>query len=602
MRVLVVFHGWLPRKDRPASGGALRAWHHGEALRAAGHEVLYITRDQDHVDGGPPVFASPRQLRTYAQAVAPDRILCVQPEESPHLAGLGIPVCVDLYAPRLLEAAFQGGVANEAINSLRAIAAGDEFLFSNPRQRWFYLGLLALAGVDVRQVSGHVVPLVAPQGPRRRKPKGLTLVMGGVSWPWQDPTEGLRKAVAILKKLKKGKVVVYGGRPAIGDADVVDLPSRVPPSKRLVYAGATPWPELLKAYAGATAALDVMAPNPEREVSLAFRHVDYLGCGLPLITGPHHALAPALEAAGAGWLVDGDPTPVIEALAADPPEAERRGKAARALARKAFSREVCEAPLLAWVRDGTIRDHSPSPLPDAATLAAQLAEARGEQNRLAALLEKAHHEVNEKRDEVTAKTGQVQDLISTTRRLSNAVADVAEFRAEATRVLGADRDAARDEVQTLAEEVADLRADVAKKDAAVRSVTRSRDRLRDDIRALQANLEDQEQRLAETTSREEDLRSRVGALRADLAAVRAERDRVSGESEGLRSEGADLQQRLASLQESIEKKIQEVAEANGELHRIHDRAGRFESEVERLNGELNAMRAENERLSKRRFL
>ena len=72
MRVLVVFHGWLPQADRPISGGALRAWHHGEALKAAGHEVLYTTRDQDALDGGPPVFQSPAALRTYAKAVKPD--------------------------------------------------------------------------------------------------------------------------------------------------------------------------------------------------------------------------------------------------------------------------------------------------------------------------------------------------------------------------------------------------------------------------------------------------------------------------------------------------------------------------------------------------
>ncbi len=601
MRVLIVFHGWLPQDDRPASGGALRAWHHGEALKAAGHEVLYVTRDQDHVEGGPPVFSSARHLRGYAKAVAPDRILCVQPEEAPHLAGLGTPLCVDLYAPRLLEAAFQDGAADEAVNTLRAIASGDDFLFSNPRQRWFYLGLLALAGVDVRHVSGHVVPLVAPKGPRRRKPKELTLVMGGVSWPWQDPTEGLKRTVATLNELGTGRVVVYGGRPAVGNADVVDLPAAVPPSERLTYAGAVPWPDLLKAYAGATAALDVMAPNPEREVSLAFRHADYLGCGLPLITGPHHALAPDLEAAGAGWLVDEDPTPVIQSLAADPWEAVRRGKAAKALAREAFSREVCEQPLLDWVAQGAVREHGDAALPHAADLAAALAEAQGEQGRLQALLDKAHSEVAEKRAETAEKTGQVQELISSNRRLADAVADVAQFRAEATRVLGADRDGAREEVRTLAEQVGDLRADLAKKDAALKNLSRDRDRLLADNRSLQENLEDQEQRLAETAGREIALQERVSTLRADLAAARAERDRFSGDGEALRSELAGQQERLASLQETIEQKIQQVAEANGELHRIHDRAGRFESEVERLNAELSALRAENERLSKRRF-
>ena len=119
----------------------------------------------------------------------------MQPEEAPALTGLGAPVCVDLYAPRLLEAAWQSRTDDEAVATLRALAAADEFLFSNPRQRWFYLGLLALAGVDLRRNSGRVVPLVAPEGPPRKVPRNPVLVMGGVAWPWQDPTEALRATV-----------------------------------------------------------------------------------------------------------------------------------------------------------------------------------------------------------------------------------------------------------------------------------------------------------------------------------------------------------------------------------------------------------------------
>ena len=36
MRILIVHHGRLPGGDQPVTGGALRAWHHGEALRGAG--------------------------------------------------------------------------------------------------------------------------------------------------------------------------------------------------------------------------------------------------------------------------------------------------------------------------------------------------------------------------------------------------------------------------------------------------------------------------------------------------------------------------------------------------------------------------------------
>ncbi len=500
MRVLVVFHGWLPREDRPGSGGAIRAWHHGEALRAAGHEVLYVTRDQDVVEGGPPSFANASELRRYATAVRPDRIVCVQPEEAPALAGIA-PLVVDLYAPRLLESAWQDDTEDAAVETLRAIAAADEFLFSNPRQRWFYLGLLSLAGVDLRQASGRVVPLVAPEGPKRRIPKRPVIVMGGVSWPWQDPREALARAQAHLEKRKKGKIVVYGGRPAVGDCDVVDLPAEVPPSKRLQYVGNLPWSELLEAYATATAALDVMAPNPERELALAFRHVDYLGCGLPVITRGAHAL----ELGEAGWLVEDDLEAVLDEVLDDEKAVARRSKAARARA-KDFARSSAEAPLVAWVSDAAPRDRHSTPLLDTADARAHIGELSGLLGAERALRDKAEAEVGEKRAENTRLSEQIATLTGTIERLTRTLDEVAGFKREAVRVLGADNAAIGEEARALSRELADLRADLAKKEVELRTSRREQDRLNDAVGRLKDETGYAGERLLEAGNREASLR------------------------------------------------------------------------------------------------
>ncbi|MFH1464275.1 MAG: hypothetical protein ABIO70_07800, partial [Pseudomonadota bacterium] len=342
MRILIVFHGWFPRADAAVAGGALRAWHHAEALAAAGHDVHLVTREQDAVADGPPTFRSAPDLLAHARRVRPEVVLCVQPEEAPTLAALGLPLVVDLYAPRLLEAQFQDATGEEAVATLRAIQAGDFFLFSNPRQRYFFLGLLAMAGVDLRDDRfGAVVPLVAPEGPPRQAPSSPLFVLGGVAWPWIDPLEGLTRAVAHLRKRRQGRVLVLGGQPAVGSAAVRDLPAVLPPGPRLAYRGPVPYPELLNIYAGATAALDLMAPTPERTLAVAFRHMDYLGCGLPMIVGAEHVLGDVLAEAGAGLVG----LPVEEALdrVIDAPEEhEARAVAARALARARFGREACE--------------------------------------------------------------------------------------------------------------------------------------------------------------------------------------------------------------------------------------------------------------------
>ena len=510
MRVLVVFHGWLPRADRPASGGALRAWHHGEALRADGHEVLYITRDQEAVDGGPHTFSNASALRLYAKSVKPDRILCVQPEEAPRLADLGVPLCVDLYAPRLLEAAWQCSTDDEAVATLRALAVADEVLFSNPRQRWFYLGLMAIAGVDLRRWSGRVVPLVAPVGPERKVPRNPTLVMGGVAWPWQDPTEALRRTVAHLEKRRKGKLVVYGGRPAVGDAQVVDLPSRVPAGPRLEYAGSVAWPQLLQAYAEASAALDLMELNAEREVALAFRHVDYLGCGLPIITGGYHAL----DLGEAGWVTDNEGLEdVLDIVLDNRDEVVFRSGAASTLARTQYSRTIAERPLLEWVQEAESRERLATPLLDAAELKAELGRTEGEWRCTAELLAKAMEEVESKRSEIGQLNTQVQALTGTVERLTRTLDEVAGFKREAIRVLGSERDAVSQEVRELTRELSDLRADLTKKDTELRQASREQDRLNDALAAVSDEAGYTGERLVESGRREDRLRGERDALR-----------------------------------------------------------------------------------------
>jgi len=501
VRVLVVFHGWLPRDDRPGSGGAIRAWHHGEALRDAGHEVLYLTRDQDQVDGGPQTFSSASELRQYAETVRPDRIVCVQPEEAQVLSGIA-PLCVDLYAPRLLEAAWQDATEDAAVQTLRAIAAADEFLFSNARQRWFYLGLLALAGVDLRQASGRVVPLVAPDGPPRRAPKHPVLVMGGVSWPWQDPREAIARTQEHLEKRKKGKLIVIGGRPAVGDCDVVDLPAEVPASKRLEYVGNLPYPALLKRYASATAALDVMAPNPERELALAFRHVDYLGCALPVITRGDHAL----ELGEAGWVVDGDLEEVLDEVLDHPKRVAKRSRAAAALAKR-FSRSEAEAGLVAWVESGSSRDRGRTPLLDSADARARIGELAGELTAERVLRQTAEVEVAHKRVEAERLATQIATLTGTIERLTRTLDEVAGFKREAVRVLGAENSAISEEAKALSRELADLRADLAKKEVELRTARREQDRLNDAVARLQDESGYAGERLLEAGSREAQLRA-----------------------------------------------------------------------------------------------
>jgi hypothetical protein len=476
VRVLIVHHGRRPEPGQPVTGGARRAHHLGAGLAAAGHDLVWLQREQDGTAG----FASPEDLFAKARALGPDRIITVQLEDAPPLAAVGVPLAVDLYAPRLLEAPFEGSLRWTSVETLRALGVGDTFLVSNPRQRWFWMGVLALAGVDVTQDPTLLVPLVAPIGPRRRLPSKPVFVAGGASWPWQDPSEALNRVLAFLDARGTGTVVWYGGPPP----NIQDS-WRLPEHPRLSAPGWVPEDTLRQAYATATAALDWMAPNPERALAFSFRHADYLGCGLPILTQPDTALADVLG--DAGW-IDTQVEDVLDQVLRQPDEVRRRGKAARALAKARFSVARCTAPLVAWVESGDRTRRHPTDLVDHARLAADAAQARAAEVNASRAQAAAEAEVSVKRNEVTGLTDQVQSLTRVVDRLSRAVDEVAGFKREAITLLGNQSDGDRRSLDHANRELALLRADIEKKTAELQAMDDIRDRLEHDIEGLNKEI------------------------------------------------------------------------------------------------------------------
>lgn len=490
MRILIILHGAPPQEGLPSSGGAQRAASHARALIAAGHEVHLVTREQDRRPGGPPTFAHGPALREHALAVRPDLILCVQPEEAPEVEGLGVPLIVDLYAPRLIEAQFQDCAGIEAVRTIRAIQAGDLHLFSNVRQRDFYLGLLALSGVDVRASAGLVIPLVAPDGPPRTAPDSPCFVLGGTFWPWADPSEGLRRALAQLERRGTGRIVVYGGRPTLGDSRVLALSDLH--GERLEFADVLPYDQLLSAYAGATAAIDQMAPNPERSIALSFRQLDYLGCGLPIIAGNDQPLSSLLRESGAGLVglpIESAIDQLIEESAGDAAPWRARCDAARALAREHFSLERCEAPLLEWIKRPVLREKRPTPLGELAQALEALGEARAAQAAMSERVGRAEQETLLKRQEVESLSSQIRTLLGSVDQLSGAIAEVAGFKREAITVLGGDIVRGRKECAHLERELSIARADNAKKSAEIAAMEGERLRLENDLVHARQELE-----------------------------------------------------------------------------------------------------------------
>ena len=429
MRVLIVHHGSLPSTDGPVTGGALRAAQHQRALSAAGHEVHLLSRAQD----GPGGFHSGAELHARARRMRPGAVICVQPEEAFALAGLDAAVVVDLYAPRLVEAPFEGRLQAELPPLLRAFGVGDVFLASNEAAADHWLGPLALAGLDLRQSPLLTVPLAAPQptdgaigaaafgAPVARSATPL-FVAGGAAWPWQDPRADLEEALAALDALGQGELWWFGGppRPATGDennaTEAIDAAFTLPAHPRLKAMGWLPYPALLRAYQQAWAAFDFWAPNPERRLATGFRHADYLGCGLPVLSRPGTALAAQLSAAGAGLLTAG-PGEALRQIIEDDALRASLSEGALRFARGPLSPVAAGAALSAWLAAPRRHPRGPSPLLEAAALSARAAAAEARAEAAAEAQARAEADAARSGQRLAEAQAQVHELLGVTGRL-----------------------------------------------------------------------------------------------------------------------------------------------------------------------------------------
>jgi uncharacterized small protein (DUF1192 family) len=292
---------------------------------------------------------------------------------------------------------------------------------------------------------------------------------------------GLERVLAHLDARRTGKVVWYGGVPS-GDS----APWTLPQHPRLETPGWVDHPTLLKAFSRATAALDWMAPNPERRLAFSFRHTDYLGCGLPILTQSDSPLADILG--DAGWASDNIEA-TLDQVIDHPEEVRRRSKAARAMARSQFSVDAAVAPLLQWIESGARHGRLPTDLLDHAQLAAQAAHAEQAQLHAEETQRRSDAEVTRKRAEVVSMVSQTQALTTTIDRLSRAVDEVAGFKRDAITVLGNRSANDRLALDESLLEIARLRADLEKKSAEIAAANDLCQRLENDTEGLRKEIQ-----------------------------------------------------------------------------------------------------------------
>jgi hypothetical protein len=347
--------------------------------------------------------------------------------------------------------------------------------------------------------------------------------------------------------------------------------------------------ELLAQYRGATAALNVMAPNSERELSFSFRDVDYLAAGLPIIVGSYCEMAGLVRRYDAGWVVDpADPKAAgraVEAAVTDAALAAKKSAGAIELCKKEFAPLAAIAPLAAWLAAPAVREKRPTLIAGVIRTANgfyKSAEARlHDQARLRELQERLsdvqlrHVAAVEAQDEARRR------LAETVTRLNGAETKDAWSREEIARLKGriAECEAAAGQHALVEERL--VRAREEKEDAA-----RENGWLKDEIKraegAARANADEAARLAAEVARlREADQRASViPALKSELEAARVEGRRLSLEHEKRLVEI----DRLRQLADGREAALRELAWAKDELKRLEITArdhARLKDELDR---------------------
>ena len=98
----------IPLDDRSVSGGGLRAWGLGEALKEKGHDVIYsipkrLVEQESRPDELIRYAFEPEKLRKVIRKVVPDIILFEQWGLATYLEDTSTPVVIDLHGSLILE-------------------------------------------------------------------------------------------------------------------------------------------------------------------------------------------------------------------------------------------------------------------------------------------------------------------------------------------------------------------------------------------------------------------------------------------------------------------------------------------------------------------
>lgn len=528
-QVLIHVHGNLPDAERPTVGNGLRAHQLGAALAERGVAVRYVTHSSFYRGVPPPdtmsLFDTSAEFQAILKIHRPELLILIQGEglEMIPEAGCETPILADWIAPRMLEFAFQRLPLEQWLfRVLAAMNKADYHACCTEPQRAYLYAMMQLAGVEMDRASVAVVPLAAAGQAVAHSPStgpDPVFVAGGVHWPWIRSARFLRILLEEMEAAGRGVLKLFGGRyPFAIDADQYhNAVESLPSSPRLQSSGLLPYPDLLREYAAADVAVDLFEENPERQLALSFREIDYLRCGLPMVCAPFAYIARYVGQYGAGWVLPDTDDQTIrrvfrEILNLPRPLPAGYAEAASRLSCEVFDYRTAIQPILKLL-SGPLRKAPPA----ASLLRASLNWS--DQARLE--MERLQRETRALRDELAAREHDLNTLRELEqekmRHLSESSATIAELR----RYIADKESNLQQSVNLIAEKDQALgyqQATIARLEEHARQLQDESARLREHATRLQEQLDAETIRLQTECDR---LRQQVTGLEETLQTIQS---------------------------------------------------------------------------------
>lgn len=471
MKISILHHSPISEFNQPQDGASIRLQHLCQGIKSHRSEVEFLFFCKASTEGN-----WKGHIHRHLHDVRPDIILCSQMEDVALLPSReilsNVPVIVDLYAPRLLESLYEDDNGLISHQLLQAIDRSDAYLITHEYQRDHWNALLRLVGV--RELNRVLVTPLALDSQPNTASDSLTLVGGGRVWPWQNPWSNLHRLLEGLDEQARGTVHWFSPPDQ-------SIPIDHPRLQKHPWTSRADYRTVLSQ---ASFGLDLNPDSPERHLACAFRHMEFLGCGLSILSANENILTRS-EPKLCRQIDFNDLDSLQMALHTTIPKTTLKRF------QQAHQPSQIVSHLIQWLENPncrTSKEHliiqALSPTQDHLDAQSRVMELEGH----IAALEQTHQEQTELLD---IANQQAQQSTASLLQVSTALEQISAFKNDIAHSWSDIMRQQQDSIETLQAQLTDLLADNAKKSAELHAMDLLRARLENDLQHIRAELERQ---------------------------------------------------------------------------------------------------------------